>query len=77
MTAPARENRAGAILPMKIFFKILFSPILIPWWLLKFTFRILAFPITIIWRILQKLVPEVTNLIDGPAAAIRDIFRRG
>jgi hypothetical protein len=61
---------------MKTFFKIIFSPILIAWWLIKTIIRVLAFPITIIWRILRKITPRLTELVDEPVAGIRDVFRR-
>jgi|GEM_PF-3475418 len=60
---------------MKSFFRLLFSPILITWWLIKFLVRILAMPVTLIWRILQMIVPEATKLVDGPVNALKEIFR--
>jgi hypothetical protein len=60
---------------MKSFFRILFSPILVTWWLIKLIIRILALPVTIVWRILQMIVPEATKLVDGPVNALKEIFR--
>lgn len=60
---------------MKSFFRILFSPILITWWIIKLLIRILTIPVVILWRILQMLVPEATKLVDGPVGALKEIFR--
>jgi hypothetical protein len=60
---------------MKSFFRLLFSPILVAWWLIKLLVRILALPVTIVWRILRMIAPEATRLVDGPVNALKEIFR--
>lgn len=60
---------------MKTFFKILFSPILIVWWLVKLTIRILTIPVVILWKILQYIAPEITRPLQGLANALAHIFR--
>ncbi len=60
---------------MKTFFKILFSPILIVWWLVKMVIRILTLPVLILWRILQAIAPEITRPLEGLANALARIFR--
>ena len=60
---------------MSIFFKILFSPILIIWWFVKLTIRILTIPVVIGWRILQAIAPENTRPLEGFATELGRIFR--
>ena len=60
---------------MKTFFKILFSPILIAWWLVKLTIRILTLPVLIIWHILRAIAPEITRPLEGLANWLGEIFR--
>lgn len=60
---------------MKTFFKILFSPILIAWWLIKLVIRILTLPVLIIWHILRAIAPELTRPLEGLANGLGEIFR--
>jgi hypothetical protein len=60
---------------MSTFFKILFSPILIGWWLVKLTIRILTIPVVITWRILQAIAPELTRPLESLTAGLGRIFR--
>jgi hypothetical protein len=60
---------------MKTFFKILFSPILIVWWLVKLIIRIVTIPVVILWKILQFIAPEITRPLEGLANALAHIFR--
>lgn len=62
---------------MKTFFKILVSPILIAWWLVKFVIRVVTIPVVILWRILKAIAPEITRPLDGLANALSGIFRLG
>lgn len=62
---------------MKTIFKIIFSPILIVWWLTKLAIRIFALPAIIVWRILRAILPEITRPFDGLATALGQIFRLG
>ena len=62
---------------MKTSFKILFSPILVVWWMVKLLIRIVALPAIIIWRILRCIAPELTRPFDGLANALGQIFRLG
>ena len=60
---------------MRTFFKILFSPVIIVWWLIKLIIRILTIPVVIFWRILQAIAPELTRPLEGLAAGLGQIFR--
>ena len=60
---------------MKTFFKILFSPILIAWWLVKLVIRIVTIPVVVIWRVLQSIAPEIARPLEGLANALARIFR--
>ena len=60
---------------MKTFFRILFSPILIAWWLVKLIIRIVTIPVVIIWRIMQSIAPEITRPLEGLANWLGEIFR--
>lgn len=60
---------------MKTFFKILFSPILITWWLIKLVIRIMTIPVVIFWRILRAIAPELTRPLEGLANGLAMIFR--
>ena len=60
---------------MSIFFKILFSPILIIWWFVKLTIRILILPVAICWHILKAVAPEITQPLQGFANWLGDLFR--
>jgi hypothetical protein len=60
---------------MTTFFKILFSPIIIVWWLVKLVIRIVTIPVFILWRILQSIAPEITRPLEGLANALARIFR--
>jgi hypothetical protein len=60
---------------MKTFFKILFSPILITWWLVKLVIRIVTIPVFVVWKILQSIAPEITRPLEGFANALARIFR--
>jgi hypothetical protein len=60
---------------MKTFFKILFSPILIVWWLIKLVVRIVTIPVVIVWKILTYIAPEITRPLQGLTNALGQIFR--
>lgn len=62
---------------MKTVFKILVSPILLVWWIIKLLIRILALPAIILWRILRFIAPEITRPLDGLTNALGQIFRLG
>ncbi len=62
---------------MKTFFKILFSPLLIAWWMVKLVIRIVTIPVVILWRILRFVAPELTRPLEGLTNALGQIFRLG
>jgi hypothetical protein len=59
---------------MKTLFKVIFSPILIVWWLAKLIVRIVTIPLVILWRTLRFVAPELTRPLDGLANALGQIF---
>ena len=60
---------------MKTFFKILFSPILITWWLVKLLIRVVTIPVVILWRMLRWVAPEITRPMDSLANGLGEVFR--
>ena len=60
---------------MRTFFKILFSPVLIVWWLCKLLIRILTIPIVVLWFILKSIAPELTRPLQSIATWLGDLFR--
>jgi hypothetical protein len=60
---------------MKTFFKILFSPVLLVWWLVKLAIRIVTIPVVILWKILQSIAPDITQPLEGFSNALAQIFR--
>jgi hypothetical protein len=55
--------------------KVIFSPILILWWLTKLIIQVLFVPIRILWTILRMVLPELTRPFDSLAHGLSQMFR--
>jgi len=60
---------------MNAFFRIIFSPVIILWWLVKLVIQILFIPVRILWAILRMVLPELTRPLEGVANGLSQIFR--